>query len=60
MNEESIFAAALQKKNSAERAAHLSEACGTDRALLERVFAGSATIKGGAAESIGKRSPTGD
>jgi serine/threonine protein kinase len=37
MNEESIFAAALQKKNPAEREAYLSEACGTDMALLERV-----------------------
>ena len=39
MNEESIFAAALQKKNPAARAAYLDEACGTDVSLLLRVKA---------------------
>jgi serine/threonine protein kinase len=39
MNEESIFAAALQKRTPAEREAYLDEACGTDVSLLLRVKA---------------------
>jgi serine/threonine protein kinase len=37
MNEESIFAAALEKQDSAERQAFLDEACGNDAALRARV-----------------------
>src|SRR5437667_11756307 len=39
MNEESIFAAALEKGNPAERAAYLDEACAGDPALRSEVEA---------------------
>jgi tetratricopeptide (TPR) repeat protein len=37
MNEESLFAAALEKATAAERQAFLDEACGTDAALRQRL-----------------------
>src|SRR5206468_426279 len=37
MNEESLFAAALEKSGPAERRAFLAESCGGDAALRERV-----------------------
>src|SRR5256885_14441649 len=37
MNEESLFAAAVEKANPAERHAFLNEACGGDDALRQRV-----------------------
>src|SRR5258708_38593689 len=37
MNEESLFAAALEKEDAAERQAYLEEACGQDVLLRRRV-----------------------
>jgi len=39
VTEETIFAAALDKPDAAERATFLTEACGTDAALRQRVEA---------------------
>ena len=39
MNEESIFAAAIERKSPVERAAYLDGACGDDMPLRERVEA---------------------